>query len=127
MKVLKNLSYFYLIIFSSFLGCNTAEVKTVDTNLLYGHWEIKSAQRDGHPTETLTNTFFKFSEEGNMVTNFNLEGNEVAGAFEFNGSNITQKGSPEVSYSVEILEKDKLVLLTKLMEYNFTLNLKKKD
>ena len=102
-------------------------MKTFDQNLLYGHWEIKSAQRDGHPTETLTNTFFTFSEDGKMVTNFNLEGNEVAGMFEVDGYKITQKGNPSIDYSVEIIEEDKLVLLTKLMEYDFTINLKKKE
>jgi hypothetical protein len=108
MKVLKNLSYPFLLVISSFVGC-ISEAESFDANLLYGHWDIKSAQRDGHPTETLTNTFFVFNEEGNMVTNFNLEGNEVSGDFEIKGTNITQKGNPEINYSVEILEEDKLV------------------
>ena len=127
MKVLKTLSYSFLIaIITSFVAC-TSGGESLETNLLYGHWDIKSAQRDGHPTETLTNTFFEFKEEGKMITNFNLEGVEVSGDFEIEGLNITQKGEPEINYSVEKLEEDKLVLLTKLMDYSFTLNLKKKD
>ena len=126
MKVLKTHSYFILLTICSILGCSS-EGDTFDKSLLYGHWEIKSAQRDGHPTETLTNTFFEFSEDGKMVTNFNLDGNEVSGKFEIEGYKITQQSEPKIHYSVEIIEKDKLVLLTKLMEYDFTINLKKKE
>ena len=126
MKILKTLPLSILITTLFIVSCST-EVETLDAALLYGRWDIKSAQRDGHPTETLTNTFFEFDEQGKMVTNFNLEGNEVSGEFVINGSKITQKGDPEINYSVEILEENKLVLLTKLMDYNFTLNLKKKD
>ena len=126
MKVLKTYSFFILLLIYSIVGCSP-EVETFDQSLLYGHWEIKSAQRDGHPTETLTNTFFEFSEEGKMVTNFNLEGNEITGNFEIKGKKITQKGDPDIDYSVEIIEKDKLVLITKLMEYDFTINLQKND
>lgn len=126
MKVLKTHSFFILLAVFSVVGCNS-EVETFDPNLLYGHWEIKSAERDGRPTETLANTFFEFSEEGKMVTNFNLDGNKTSGEFEINGYKITQKGDPEMDYSVEIIEKDKLVLITKLMDYDFTINLKKED
>ncbi len=126
MKVLKNLSYTILLAFTSFVAC-ISDVESLDLELLYGHWDIKSAQRDGHPTETLTNTFFEFNEEGTMRTNFNSEGNEVSGEFEIEGQQITQKGNPDIKYSVEILEEDKLVLFAKLMNYDFTLNLKKKN
>jgi len=126
MKVFKNHAYFILLTACTIIGCSS-EVETFDQNLLYGHWEIRSAQRDGHPTETLTNTFFKFNEEGKMVTNFNLDGNEVSGDFEIEGYKILQKGDPTIDYSVEIIEADKLVLLTKLMDYDFTINLKKKE
>ena len=57
MKVIKYLSYSFLLAFTTFVAC-TSEVETLDLELLYGRWDIKSAQRDGHPTETLTNTFF---------------------------------------------------------------------
>ena len=126
MKVLQFLSYFFLLTISSFVAC-TSEVETLDSSLLYGRWDINSAQRDGHPTETLTNTFFEFSEEGKMVTNFNIDGNEVSEEFEITGLNITQKGDPETNYSVEKLEEGKLILLTNLMDHKFTLNLKKKE
>jgi hypothetical protein len=126
MKVLKYLSYSFLLIISSFAAC-TSEEQTVDPSLLYGHWDIKSAQRDGQPTETLTSTFFEFKEEGKMITNFNIEGTEISGNFEIKGLNITQKGDPDINYSIEKLEEGKLVLITKLMDYSFTLNLKKKD
>ena len=124
MKGLNFLAYFILITLITFGAC-TSEEEAIDISLLYGHWDIKSAQRDGHPTETLTSTFFEF-EEGKMTTNFNLEGNKVSGDFEINGLNIIQKGDPDVNFSVEILEENKLVLLTKLMDYKFTLNLEKK-
>jgi hypothetical protein len=124
MKVIKYLSYFFFLFLTSFIAC-TSDVKTIDANLLYGHWEIRSAQRDGQPTETLASTFFDFNETGKMTTNFNLDGNEISRDFEISGMNIIQKGDPEVSYSIEIIEEGKLVMLTSLMNYQFTLNLEK--
>ncbi len=124
MKVLKTLSFSIFIAVVSFSAC-TSDVETLDTNMLYGHWTIKSAQRDGRPTETLASTFFKFSKDGNMVTNFNLDGNEITEAFEIEGFIIKQKGDTELNFSVEKLEENQLVLLTKLMKHDFTLNLEK--
>ncbi len=126
MKVIINLTYPFLLTLISFVAC-TSEVETLNPELLYGHWDIKSAQRDGHPTETLTNTFFEFNEDGKMLTNFNIDGIEVLGDFEIEGQQITQKGNPDIKYSIEVLEEDKLVLFAKLMNYDFRLNLKKKD
>lgn len=126
MKVIQILSYFFLLVLTSLVACNS-DVKTPDASLLYGRWEIKSAQRDGQPTETLTNTFFEFNEGGKMTTNFNLEGNEISRDFELSGMSIIQKGDPVVNYSIEILEERKLVMFAKLMEYQFTLNLEKTD
>ncbi len=126
MKVIKNLSSFFLLALTSLVACNS-DVKTPDANLLYGRWEIRSAQRDGQPTETLASTFFEFNEAGKMTTNFNLEGNEISRDFELSGMNIIQKGDPDVNYSIEILEERKLVMFAKLMDYQFTLNLEKTD
>jgi hypothetical protein len=126
MKVIKILSYSFFLTIISIASCTT-DAESIDCDLLYGRWDIKSAQRDGHPTETLTNTFFEFEKGGKMVTNFNLEGNEVSEKYEINGTIITQNGDAEIEYSIEKLEEGKLVLLTKLMDYEFTLNLVKKD
>ena len=125
MKVLKNLSYLLLLAITTIVAC-TSEVESLNSEMLYGRWDIKSAQRDGHPTETLMSTFFEFSEEGKMVTNFNIDGNEVSEKFEIQGQNIIQKGNPEVAFSVEKLDQEKLILITKLMDYNFTLTLEKR-
>ena len=126
MKVPNALSYSFLLFICSLFAC-ASEVETFDPNLLYGHWDISSAERNGQTTETLTNTFFEFNNEGKMVTNFNLDGNEVTGDFEIVGLNITQKGAGETNYSVEKIEGEKLVLITKLMNHDFKLNLKKKN
>ena len=125
MSVTKSLSFLFILLNLATLVSCTSETKTIDDNLLYGRWEIKSAQRDGQPTETLTSTFFEFDKAGKMTTNFNLEGNEISRNFEIEGMKIIQKGEPEVNYSIEILNADKLVMLTQLMDYQFTLNLEK--
>ena len=126
MKVLNSLSCLLLFTLISVFSC-TSEVESFDKELLYGHWDIQSAQRDGHPTETLMSTFFEFDEEGKMLTNFNIDGNEISEKYEIQGQDIIQKGNPEVAFSVEKLEKEKLILLTKLMNYEFTLTLKKRN
>jgi len=126
MKLTKLLSAIFLtIIFLSF-GCAT-DSKTLEVDQLYGYWEIRSAQRNGHPTETLTNTFFEFTPNDQMRTNFNMEGIEVSSEFEIDGNDIIQKHTDNLIYSVEKLEEDKLVLFVTLMDYHFTLNLEKTD
>lgn len=124
MKVLKSLSYSFFLILISFAAC-TSDVETLDADLLYGHWNLKTAQRNGEPTETLAGTSFEFAKNGKITTNFNVDGNESTGDFEIQGMTIIQKSNPEVSYSVQILEENKLVLLTKLANFDFMLNLEK--
>lgn len=124
MHVTKLLTTIFITIVFITFGCTT-DTKTIEADQLYGYWEIRSAQRNGHPTETLTNTFFEFTPTNRMRTNFNMEGIEVSSEFQINGNDIIQKQEDDLQYAVEKLEDNKLVLFVTLMDYNFTLNLEK--
>ncbi|MBK7408825.1 MAG: hypothetical protein IPJ40_12660 [Saprospirales bacterium] len=52
-----------------FAACQNDSKDTNYEELILGRWEIKEAQRNGRPTETLTGAFMEFLPKGRMISN----------------------------------------------------------
>jgi len=50
-------------------------------DLLPGRWELTSAMRAGKQTELLTGTYFEFTPDGQMITNFGIGNGRDQSAF----------------------------------------------
>ncbi len=116
--------------FAFFIGlltvlCLPACTSDINQDDLIGRWEIKSAERDSKPTESLFDTFFEFRDAGKMSTNFNAEGSAKEADFVLTGNLIEQKGDPSNSYTIDHLEGNEMILRTTLLNYNFKLVLQK--
>ena len=127
MKILKYLSLPTLFFIIACQSCNMEpEQKEYDKNMLYGRWEIASAERDGKPTETLDSTYFVFDQTGKLTSNFNIDGLEESGDFEFADNTIREKKTNGLSFAVDTLATDQMVLMTQFMDFEFKLTLEKK-
>ncbi len=93
-------------------------------NLLTGRWEIDKAWRNGKQTETLTDTYYEFDEDGKMRTNLTPTLLDDEFDYEFSGTEIMQKSEPPVTYTIENLTDSLLVFKMTINNYPFRLQLK---
>jgi hypothetical protein len=83
--------------------------------IIAGTWYLKSAQADGAATQRLDGTIFTFSE-GRISTNVPQIGE---GAYHFAKNKLIQKGEPNITYTIESLDNNALVLSMTLREVDF--------
>jgi hypothetical protein len=124
--MISNLSKFICFLFLSLLfSCGTADSNDTTENEfqknLIGSWKLESAERNGSKTGSLDNTYFEFKDNGVMVSNFNLNGEEEEKKYELSQSLIIQEGSPSLEYEIRNLSGSRLHLETELMGANFKL------
>ena len=104
---------------------NDGEAPTFEEDMLVGRWEITEAYRNGKKTETLTDTFYEFDQEGNMRTNLNPTAMAESYKYDFDGQKIQQKGGTETEFSVEALTDSSLNVSMKINNIPFRLALHK--
>jgi hypothetical protein len=105
---------------------NNGEAPAVDTQQLTGRWELVKAWRNHRPTETLTDTYYEFLENGTMKTNLTFNSGNGAYPFVVSGSKIIQKSKPdEVVFKVEEFSDTLLTLSMVLKKYPFKIVLRK--
>ena len=109
------------------IGCQTEPPKeNIDySSTIIGKWELKEAFRDNKKTETLDNTTFEVTDNGNITTNFNLKGALATHPFELDGNKIQQKDSENTVYNIVNADSAQMVLTTTLLNINFKLVLEK--
>lgn len=97
------------------------------TDQLQGRWELQEGFRNGRPTESLTDLYFEFGQEGKMVTNLPVTDVPTEASFTARKGKIEQQqGDVKLEYQIEQLDDSLLVLATKLRNYDFRFVLKKK-
>lgn len=96
-----------------------------DKKQLLGRWEIDKAWRNGKQTETLTDTYYEFDQEGNMRTNLTPSLVEDEFPFSFSGNEIHQNSEPEIIYTVENLTDSLLLFSMTINQIPFRIQLKK--
>lgn len=101
------------------------DAPSFDGEQLVGRWEIAEAFRNGKKTETLTNTFYEFDDRGNMKTNLTPTATAEEYRFNFDGTEIKQKGGAETTYKVESLSDSTLTMSMKIQKFPFRLVLAK--
>ena len=106
-------------------ACGSGEQTTLEKNDLLGRWELERAWRNGKQTETLTGTFYEFTDAGTMTTNLTPMLTEENFSFSFSDDEIVQKGSSPVTYKVESLSDSSMVLSMIINNFPFRLQLKK--
>lgn len=91
---------------------------------LIGRWELLKGFRNNKETETLTGTFYEFSEE-TMKTNLTPTTMEQTYEYSFSDNEIKQKGEVPIIYAVDSLTSDFLALTMTINNYPFKLEMKK--
>lgn len=86
---------------------------------LVGHWELVEAKRNNRLTETLTDLYFTFHEDGSFATN--LGGEAVEGSYQYDGGTEIVTADMAQAYSYQIAEhsQDELVLHSQISNFNF--------
>jgi hypothetical protein len=126
MKCLKSLSVILATLFV-LTSCRN-ETRDVNFKYIYRYWSLSEALRNGRPTETLTGTYFHFTEDGKVKTNLTVSGMEESYDFEMNGNKIELNSQPEkVVYAVEELSDSTLSLAFNMRNVPFRLKLVKGD
>jgi hypothetical protein len=113
----------FVFLMTSLLACNDPGPEKTNeyAKSLIGNWKLESAERDGSRTGSLDNTFFRFKDNGVMVSNFNLNGEEEEKKYQLNDEVIVQEGSPSLQYKIRNLSQSRLHLETSFMGATFRL------
>ena len=93
--------------------------------LILGNWTLKKAYRDKKESVGLANTFFEFKENGQMETNFNMEGKANVHKFIIENDTVKQEGAPAFDYHIYEVSDSSLTLVTKFRGFDFKLILEK--
>ena len=88
-----------------------------------GTWYLKSAEADGTTTQRLDGTIFTFSD-GKLSTNVPQIGE---GAYHFEKNKLVQKGEPEITYTIEALDNNALVLSMTLRDISFRMEFSREE
>lgn len=83
--------------------------------MIAGTWYLKNAQADGTETRRLDGTIFTFAD-GHINTNVPQIG---AGAYHFEKNKLVQKGDSKITYTIEALDNDALILFMTLRDIDF--------
>ncbi len=89
---------------------------------LIGSWEVTKAERNRVETAMMDGLFFQFADK-TLTTNFLGESFEYQ--YEYSDGKITQQGEPLITYLIESMEGDQLVLSTTLQAFEFRMEMKR--
>ncbi|MBK8566268.1 MAG: hypothetical protein IPN76_23750 [Saprospiraceae bacterium] len=95
-----------------------------EKNELLGRWELQRGFRNGKETETLTGTYYEFSEK-TMKTNLTPTTMETTYEYNYSDNEIKQKGEIPLVYAVDSLNADFLQLSVTINSFPFKLELRK--
>lgn len=117
----------FLCLGSLLLWSACTDDNAVDTEqLLQGRWELVEAKRNNRPTESLTELYFLFQNDGTVETN--LSGAVESGAYRLDDQTIEQRNtSMDTDYLIQSLTDSLLVLRTRLSNQNFEFSLRKAE
>lgn len=107
-------------------SCVTTSEEQIESADILGQWTLKEAFRENKPTSTLESVYFNFDENGQVATNFNLEGEEQSLTYEVNDGEIQMKGANNLYIKARKNEKGDLEFKTTLMDFDFKLILEPK-
>ncbi len=112
----------FLLISTAF-SCG-GEQEQKNEEMLLGKWELQKASRNGQSTESLTDLYFEFFQEGKMRTN--ISGLPESVNYELDDNVIYQReGQLDVDYNIESITDSLLILTTKINDFNFNFVLAK--
>ncbi len=107
-----------LLLLFSCAGKDKNEVIDHTPELIVGKWELQKATRNDRETESLTNLFFEFTEEGRIRTN--LIGKEDGGLYTIEDKLVQQReGIVDIDYTINQISDSLLILSTTLRGFNF--------
>ncbi|GJM34866.1 MAG: hypothetical protein DHS20C18_38670 [Saprospiraceae bacterium] len=124
MKYLSYVQATLALLLITFTFACGGEQEQKNEELLLGKWELQKASRNGRVTESLTDLYFEFFQDGKMRTN--ISGLPESVSYEVDGNTIHQReGQLEADYAIESLSDTLLILMTKINDYNFNFVLTK--
>jgi len=121
------LTVFTLTCFSCTLFVLSCDDETKSNNLaLIGRWEIVQGFRNQRQTETLSGTYFRFGDDGKMITNLPI-GPEEAMDYTVSHNEIRQKSTPPIKYIIQSLSDSTLVLDLELRGMQFEMHFQRAE
>lgn len=116
-------AFWFLLLTGYLVSCSSDSSQAEE--LLIGRWEIQSATRNGKSTALLQSVFFEFYEDGSMRTN--LPASEAEASYEVSKNMILQKDTPKpMEFEIVSIVDSSLILRTKVSDFEFLLDLKKR-
>ncbi len=112
-----------VLLMSTALSCG-GEQEQKNEEMLLGKWELERASRNGQVTESLTDLYFEFFQDGKMRTN--ISGLPESVTYEVSGNTIHQReGQMDIDYNIESISDSMLVLAAEINDFNFNFVLAK--
>ena len=96
-----------------------------DASKLVGRWELETGWRNNRETQTLTGTYYEFTDDGKMRTNLTPSTLEIEFPYSFSGNEIKQKSEPPAIYQIDSLTDTVLIFGMKINDIPFRLAMKK--
>jgi hypothetical protein len=111
-----------MIVLGFVQGCNNEDEQI--RGMLSGRWELARAFRNEKATETLSGTYFVFTDEGKMETNLPV-GADAPVPFDLKNKVIEQQTPQAIRYCIKELSASSMVLSLELRGINFEMYLKR--
>ena len=93
-----------IMLLLAIVSCKKAEEISIEN--LYGHWDIRKAERNGEETSYLRNGYFIFKESGTMT--INVTGEDESGNYMLEGNKLIMGG--EKTFEIKSIHHDSLVV-----------------
>lgn len=126
---MKLLNITLIVLLAAFVACTgnsgtkDKEKKEIKQEQIIGNWEVFSAKRDGHKTQSINGASFLISPNGQVATN--LLGNDQNFNYTLNDTIIVTKGIQNIDYHILGLTDSTLELSTQIQKRRFVFNLMK--
>lgn len=111
---------FILTLSALIIACNGTAM--INEEHLLGKWSLYEAERDGKSTLSLQGVFFDFSDE-EVETNFPIQG--LGETYRFESNKIHIEGEDDLTFNVNSLNEDSLVVDLSYLNSTFKLKLQK--
>lgn len=120
----KRLFIITVLLAGSYAWNSCGESEDVRRDQLIGRWELEQASRNGKPTQSLVDLYFRFEDDGTLETN--LSGQVEQGHFELDHETIRQTETTiDANYTIESISDSTLSLRTRLRNMQFQFGLRK--
>jgi hypothetical protein len=114
---IKNIKGRFTILVVCFLTLMACHQDDAMRAKLHGKWQVVSAERNGRSTSTLEDAYFHF--ENDSILSTNILRKDISVSYEVHENQIIQGGTPSMTYNIDELLGDSLILSSRIKDYDF--------